>query len=226
MSAPLCAVPIKGTHIRIVKVDECGNPVTGTGSLIVVTKGFSQVQSEPQYEDGEEFVEKNADGDLCVNDKDGPILKRYQLTVDLCEVDPTAMAFVLDGRLLQEAVTITGTGFAIREGKPTTRFSLETWQRVAGPGACDESGVQRYIYNAWPNVGNAQMGPYTVENAKSTFQFIGETKAAGPGWESGPVPPTTWLPTGEIVDTDEHYAWNITTTDLPTEQCGPIPWPS
>src|SRR5688500_15274810 len=120
----ICAAPIQGSHLRIVAVDDCGVPITGAGALTVVTKGFVQVAMEPDYEDGEEFVERNADGELCVNQKDKPSLKRLQLTVDWCEVDPVLAAYVMSARLLDtESPAITGTGFALAEGEPDTKFS-------------------------------------------------------------------------------------------------------
>lgn len=217
----ICAAPIKGTHLRVVAVDDCGAPVTGSGALSIVTKGFVQVQMEPDYEEGEEFVERNADGELCVNQKDRPSLKRYQLTVDWCDVDPVLAAYVMSARLLDTAASpVTGTGWAMAEGEPANKFSMEVWQRVAGSGACDASGVQRYIYNAWPHVGNTMVGTYTIENGRSTLQFVGETFPASTLWGDGPGA-TSWLPVGEVVEADEHWLWNITTTALPTELCGP-----
>lgn len=221
----ICAAPIKGTHLRIVKVDICGNPVTGTSSLVITTKGFVQVQMEPDYEDGEEFFERNADGEACVNQKDAPTLKRMGLTVDFCEVDPVAAAYVLSARLLDTASSpTTGTGWAMSEGTPTNRFSLEVWQRVAGSGACDASGAQRYIYNAWPNVGNAKIGTYTIENGRSTLMFEAETAGAGTLWGNGPGTGTFWLPGAPSAPTAgslDHWLWNITTTAPPTAVCGP-----
>lgn len=217
----ICAAPIKGSHLRIVKVDDCGVPVTGAESLTIVTKGFVQAQMEPDYEDGEEFVERNADGELCVNQKDRPSLKRFSLTVDWCEVDPVLAAYVMSARLLDTASpAVTGTGWALSEGEPDNKFSMEIWQRVAGSGACDPSGVQRYIYNAWPHVGNVQVGSYTIENARSTLQFIAETFPASTVWGDGPGT-TTWLPAGTSVEDTDHWLWNITTEPPPTAVCGP-----
>lgn len=216
----ICGVPVKGTHLRIVKVDTCGVPVTGVDSLVVVTKGFVQVEMEPQYEDGEEFFERNADGQACLNQQDPPTLKRFQLSIDMCEVNPAATSYIVDGRLLTEGAAVTGTGFAAKEGEPLTRFSLEVWQRVGGSGACDASGVERFVYHAWPNVGDSQIGTYTIENGRSTLQFIALTRAASLLWGDGPGA-TSWLPAGEVVETGEHWLWNITTTPLPTESCIP-----
>lgn len=212
--------------MRIVRVDTCGIPVTGTGSLVVVTKGFVQVQNEPQYEDGEEFFERTADGTPCVNQKDDPVLKRFQLTIDFCEVNTTAFAYIASAReLTVNAAGVTGQGFAFAEGQPTNRYSLEVWQKVAGSGACDASGNQRYIYNAWPNLGASKVGSYTIENGRSTFQVMSETQAgsttAVTGWNDGPGSGTSWLPTGESVGAGEHWLWGVTTTAPPSPACNP-----
>lgn len=212
--------------MRVVRLDSCGLPVTGTGSLVVVTKGFVQVQNEPQYEDGEEFFERTADGTVCVNQKDDPVLKRFQLTIDFCEVNTTMLAFMTSAReLTSGGAGVTGSGFAFAEGSPSNRYSLEVWQKVAGSGACDATGAQRYIYNAWPNLGASKLGSYTIENGRSTFQLMSETQAgsttATVGWLNGPGSGTSWLPSGETLGTNEHWLWNVTTTAPPTAACNP-----
>ncbi len=226
MATSSCATPIKGTALRIVKLDACGNPVTGASSLVIVTKSFVQVQMEPQYEDGVEFFERTADGSICVNQKDDPALKRFNLTIDFCEVNVSGVAFVTSARELTLGAPTTGYGFAVSEGNPTNRFSLEVWQQVAGSGACDASGAQRYIYNAWPNVGAAKFGNYTIENGRSTLQITAETRAASAtaitGWLDGPGTGTSWLPAGITASSSEHWLWNITTTAPPTAQCSPL----
>jgi hypothetical protein len=222
-----CATPIKGTHIRVVKLDACGNPVTGTGSMSIVTKGFVQIQAEPQYEDGTEFFERTADGSVCVNQKDDPVLKRFQLTIDFCEVNTTLLAYMAGAReLTANAAGATGFGFAISEGVHSNRFGLEVWQQVAGSGACDPTGAQRYIYNAFTNCGAAKLGSYTIENGRSTFQVICETRApsaaATIGWLDGPGSGTSYLPTGETAGATEHWLWNVTTSAPPAPGCNPV----
>lgn len=212
--------------MRVVRVDACGIPVTGSGSLVIVSKGFVQVQNEPQYEDGEEFFERTADGTVCVNQKDDPVLKRFQCTIDFCEVNTTMFSYISSAReLTVGAAGVTGSGFAFAEGSPTNRYSLEVWQRVAGSGACDASGAQRYIYNAWPNLGASKIGSYSIENGRSTFQVISESQAgsttAVTGWLNGPGSGTSWLPTSETLGVGEHWLWNVTTTAPPTAACNP-----
>lgn len=214
-----CVTPIKGTHLRIIALDACGMPVTGTSGMVGVSSGFVQVQMEPDYEDGEEFFERTASGAACVNQKDDPTLKRMGLTVQMCEVNVSAISYIISARELTTGTPTTGTGFAVAEGNPTNRFSLEVWQEVAGAGACDASGNQRYIYHAWPNVGATQIGSYTIENGRSTFEFTSETKGAAATWDTQVG--STFLPAGQFVDTDEHWVWNVTTTAPPTVACDP-----
>jgi len=93
------------------------------------------------------------------------------------------------------------------------------WQEVAGAGACDASGQQRYIYNAWPNVGATQLGSYVVENGRSTLETTSETRGATAQWVA--LVGASYLPAGETIDPDEHWVWNVTTTPPPTIGCDP-----
>jgi hypothetical protein len=220
--ASTCATPIKGTVIRIVQEDSCGNPVTGASSHVVVTNLFTQVQMTPQYEDGTDFFERTADGVIGVNQKDPPILKRMSLQTDLLTVDPDMAPYVLSARELVTSAPVSGTGFGLSEGVSTAHYSMEVWQRVAGAGACTPGGQVQYIYNAWPHCYNTQVGTYTISNARSTLTFICDTAAASTLWLDGPGA-STWLPTGTpSAQTTEHWLWNITTNAPPTAACGSV----
>ena len=128
-----CATPIKGTAYRMVSLSSCGNPVTGTGGIQVVSKSFVQLAMAPEYEDGVEFFDRTADGTPCVNQMDDPTLKRMTNTLDICEINQTAAAYMATARELATGAPTTGTGFALSEGNSSNRFSFEMWQQVAGP---------------------------------------------------------------------------------------------
>ena len=174
---------------------------------------------EPQYEDGTEFFERTADGTACVNQTDDPTLKRMNLTSQFCEINVSAVTLLVSGRELTTGSPATGTGFAVAEGNPTRRYSLEVWQEVAGAGACDASGQQRYIYNAWPNVGATQVGAYPIENGRSMLEITSESRGASSLWLS--LVGDDYLPAGETIETDEHWVWNVTTSAPPTIACNP-----
>jgi len=176
----------------------------------------------PQYEDGTDFFEKTADGKVGVNQIDPPILKRMQLQVDLLSIDPDMMPSVLSARELVTSAPVSGYGFGLSEGAAAAHFSLEVWQRIAGAGACAAGGLEQFVYNAWPHCYNAQVGQYTIANARSGLTFQCDTKGAASAWGSGPGTGTKYLPaTGTTTAlTTEHWLWNITTNVPPVAACG------
>lgn len=214
-----CATPIKGLVARLVKVDACGNPVTGASSAVVVTKGFIQITPSPQYTEGEVQQQRLADGSFCVNEKDPPNLDRVQLSINWCVLDPDAIVIVTGERLLT-ASGVTGSGVAIGDGLVTARFSLEVWQKVSGRAACNSSGQQQYVYWAFPNVGNTMIQDFNFENAPLQLTTQHETDMAGPLWGDGPGSAGPWFESTAL--TDEHFLFNITTVAPPSPSCGAV----
>jgi hypothetical protein len=214
-----CATPIQARVARMIKLDVCGNPVTGSESAVVVTDGFVSIEPSPQYLDGEEHQQRKANGELCVYQKDPSQLTRVDLTTNFCVLDPDAIVVISGERLLTTG-GVTGTGVAYGEGLLTARHSLEVWQPIAGAGACDASGAQRFVYWAFMNAGNAKIQDFSFENAPFQFVTLVETKAVGPLWLSRSGA-SAWLG-DNTVDSTDHFLHNITTTPPPTATCGAV----
>lgn len=219
--ASLSGTPIKAAAMRIIKLDTCGNPVTGAGSGVVVTKGWISLAQSPQYQEGTEYTQMNVAGELCVNDKDAPAFKRHQLTLTWCIFCPDAISLITGEDLLTTG-SATGSGIAYGEGLVTARYSIEVWTPMAGAGACDPSGAQQFAYFGWPNVGNTMIGDSTIEQAPYQFTSTSETKAISPTWQSR-VGASAWLDSNTIA-LDRHSFTNITTTQPPAvpENCGAV----
>lgn len=218
-----CASVAQGTVLRLVKVNVCGAPVTGAESAVVVTAGYTRVVTDPQYEDGDVFRPKRADGLLCQN-KVGPnAYANANVTAAFCVADPDASAIVSGSRLITTG-GVTGTGAAYGYNNPQTHFSMETWQPVSGRGACDPlTGQQRYVYWAWPHVWNAKITQITIENGPLELAFDAMTEYPSALWGMGPGSGPYWL--DEVIDTTDYYddfLWNITTTPPPEvpDVCG------
>lgn len=209
--------PIKGRIMRVIALDQCGTPVTGSSSAQIVVSGFTKVTAKAQYDNGAEYIVKTADAALCVNEIDASILKRFELTADVCSIDPGLVATVVSpARLLTYSEAPTGTGFALAEGLSTNHFSLEVWQRVTGQGACDASGLQRYVYNAWPHLFDGKITDYTVEAAPSNLSFVANSKPVGLSWTVG----SSWLGAGAIQVVADHWYQNLTTVAPPVAASG------
>lgn len=219
--AATCVTPIKASVIRLIKLDSCGVPVTGASSAVVTFNGFISVSVTPDYEEGTEFVQKRADGSLCVVDKDPNELKRVGLEVEVCTMDPDFQVIASGERLLTTSAPVSGTGVAYGEGPLTARFSLELWQPISGAGACTPDGTQQYVYWLFGNVGNTMVGDFTFENDVFTYSFSAETKSWSTLWPLRIGALSTGLGTNTL-QTSEHFLWNITTTPPPVASCGAV----
>lgn len=217
------ATPIKAKVIRVVKLDVCGNPVTGASSAMVVAKGFTQVQVSPDYEEGQEFLTKLADGSACVNQKDPAFLKRSGIEAHFCVLSPDIIQLMTgETMIFTGAGSVTGSGIMFGTDVLDDRFSLELWQPVAGAGACDPTtGLPFYVYWAFPNVTNTKINDFTFENDVFDFTIAAETDGAGFLWGDGPGTPT-WLPAGTTVPAGKHMLFNITTTAPPAVTAGAV----
>jgi hypothetical protein len=215
--ASICAAAVLGRTLRITKTNECGVPITGAESAQIVSEGFVSIELAPEYEDGEEFFQRTASGQACVNRQGPPTLKYIELTNDFCEVDPDIPVVVWGARLLTTSAPVSGSGFAIGEGTVNAHFSLEVWQEVAGEGACDPAGNQLYIYHAFPHVRNGMLGEYTIENGVSTLQYVAQSGAASPLWTVG----SAYLD-GNTVVFGDHWVYNITSVAPPVATCGAV----
>lgn len=207
---------IKARRIRLTAVDACGAPVFGTDSCSIVSSGFVSVQLSAQIEDGEEFVVKNAWGEFCVNEKDESRIKRFDATIEFCEVDPEILALLTGGRTFVTGVepntTAVGGTFGESVGQD---FAMELWSKIAG-GQC--AGASQWIYWAIPHLKGGTIGDLSFENGplSMTVQNAG-SMGAGADWGAGLyddfVLPAALLST-------EHIGYTIVSSDPPSNTDG------
>lgn len=217
--ATRCAAPIQGTLMRIIRLDACGAPVTGDGSMIV-TEGFVQVEVTQQYQDGTEYVLRNAKGELCVNDVGPDQFQRADLSIQFCEVDPDIVGLITGTSIVTTGAPATGTGFWVQEGEVTSRFSLEVWQNVAGQACAEGQTTPQSVYWAFPNVGAGRFNDFTISDSVLEWSLSGRTKGANSVWGSGPGDAPDWI---SAVPVDAHFGFNIASLPLPDATgCGAV----
>lgn len=223
--ATQCFTPIKGKRIRVTQLDECGR-ITPT-SQSIVTDGFITVNLSGEIEDGNEILVRNANGAICINEKQSDSFKRLTVEIQFCDVNPSLMAVLTNA---QEYADYAGdvAGFTVAEGEMTGKFALELWTGLAGQ-ACGEGG-EASGYMLLPLVNAGTMGDLEIgaENA-ITFSLSNATTRGGNTWgtgpylvmndSTGPSPVAAYLPTP--LDSDDHLL--IVQTDLapPPAACEP-----
>lgn len=214
----VCESPIKGEVVRFTLLDRCGDPVFGPGSAQVTTDAWTEITASPNYEEGTRFLQRKANGQPCVNEQDPAFLNWVEQTTNLCTLDVDLIAMVFGAEPISSATDFVGVTFD--DGLLDARFSKEIWQPVAGEGACDSDGNQRWVYWAFPHEYNAQVQEMTFTNDVFTFSFTSMTKRVSPRWDIGDPwlaesPVATWGP-------GKHFAFSITSVQPPEPACGAV----
>lgn len=214
--ATQCFGVVRGKRVRVTELDVCGVPVTG-GSF-VVSDGFVSVELTSELEDGDEYIQKNADGKLCINERAPDSLKRLNVTVTWCNVDPDIINLITGYPL--EMDDSDAVGFRIQEGEADTRWALELWTGLTGAG-CDEEGNVQYGYFLLPLVTGSTLGDITIENANATFSTTGYTEGNS-GWGVGPynVVGSPAAPLSVAIDAIDHALIRTTEVAPPAAVCG------
>lgn len=169
--AVYCPKPIKACAVRATLLDACGAPVDTAIELNsqIVLADFITLSFSPDIETGEEFKQKNACGTYCVNETDCDILNGFDVTLELCGVQPHIMSMLLGGPVFKNAAGDTigmavpgATAVGTDSDLCSQKVLLEVWTKNAGGGACDTSGNslawQRWFF---PQVDNWQYGGET-----------------------------------------------------------------
>jgi hypothetical protein len=200
--------PIQGTRARIVRLDLCGAPVTGAGSLLVFD-GFVEVLGSPQYEDGTEYRLRNAAGQFCVQADGDDQFLRDDVDMRFCAICPDAVVITTGQELIVTGAPATGTGFWVKQGPITARWSLELW--AADPETC--TGEQaRYAYWAWPHLSAGRLSDFAVRDDVIEWRIRAKSKPANAAWGDGPGTGLAYI---NQVPADAHRGFNIVHLDPP-----------
>ena len=230
MSA-VCDTPVKGKMLRATKLDHCGVPVLGAGDwpVHVVTKGFVTVEYAPEFDDGEEIEQRDANGDSCVYEPARRRVKFYNVTVTACKVDPELYAmFTGMPILLDEDGVATGMRVTSRVNLGSA-VALELWSGTSMKKcASGASPRPRFGYFLLPQIIDGHVTDFTIENGASNFTLTGKA-VEGEGWGVGPF--DVYLRASGVAplmdpmtDADLlHLDW--TTLPPPTPTCGISPRP-
>jgi len=208
----------------MVRLDACGRPVVGPRSVLT-SKGFVSVSASADNEEGEEFLVKNACGEPCINEKDCSFLKRFNLTINFCKIDPAGVELTTGQRLVMDAAG-DGVGFGMGEEIMCDGgFSLELWQKLTNAD-CDAGGNPEWYYWSWPFITSGQLGDVTFENGPFQFSINAFTKkiATDDQWGTDNRGPFCVYAAGQGMVVGEHAANAITDVQPPDDACGLTPY--
>lgn len=185
MPTTKCFAQVRGSVIRVTRLDECGVPLVGMVST-AVSKRISTITIDKVAEDGSDIREKNFSDELCIVDDGYESLIGYSADVMLCGVDPDLISIFTGQPVVKNAAGDT-VGFDSETGIDLDGFgfALEMWTKIAG-GACNAQGARPWGYTVMPFLKGGTLGGFSVENAAIQFQIMGARTRDGNSWGAGP----------------------------------------
>lgn len=222
-----CFTPWKIPTIRVTQLNSCGVPQTGCTT--VVSNGIISVEMEPEYEERQDFFKKNGDGTFCVEATNPPILKWFNVTITMCNVDPDLVAIAAaEQRVYDDAAVPVAHGWSSDVGAAAnSNFALEGWTRLANTSTPCTGGVE-YGYGILPWISEGTIQAQTFQNDTVDLVIAGRTNSSSPwglgpymvDYSDNPVGSTTQIPLLTAIRSTEHRRFFTTRLAPPTAQCG------
>ena len=165
------ASSIAGVAIRVTALDTTGAIL----STAYVMESFISVSFTPEYEEGDEFVQKDANGNVCVSYKAPDTLKRVTLELAICNPDPEFTALTSGGVILTAAGGgEDSVGYAapqIGTNATPNGTALEVWSRAIKNGK--NTPTNPYWHWVFPYVILRPSGSRVIENGLLANTFEG-----------------------------------------------------
>jgi hypothetical protein len=165
--------------IRVTRLDASGNLLTEPGDSYT-TSAFLRASFTPEYEEGDEIVEKSADGTVCVSYKAPDTLKRITMELAMCEPDPELTALLSGGLLLRKNFgtfaspdneSIGWAAPAVGDDPAGNGVAIEVWSFAVKDGK--RATTNPYFYWVFPYAKLRQSGDRVIENGMLATTFEG-----------------------------------------------------
>jgi hypothetical protein len=169
------AASVQGVAIRVTRLLASGDLIP-TESY--TSKSFIRVSFTPEYEEGDEITEKNADGTICVTFKAPDTLKRVTMEIAVCDPDPVISQLLSGGVLLvgdvgTPAVTepLGWASAQVGEDVSGNGVAVEVWSRAIVNGK--PAHPNPYFHWIFPYTKTRLSGDRVIENGLLANTFDG-----------------------------------------------------
>lgn len=180
------ASSVAGMAIRLTRLQASGALVTGP-SASYVTKKFVSLGFTPEYETGDEFTTKAADGSVCVTWKAPDTLKRVTLSIALCDPDPEFTEMIAGGTLLSSGGSSVGYKAPLVGVDATPNgVAIEVWSIANVNGR--QAATNPYWHWVFPYAQMHQAGERAIQNDLLATSFEG-WGVGNVGFGDGPAAP-------------------------------------
>src|ERR1700751_555027 len=219
-----CYAQVRGSVIRVTRLDACGNPDPGA-SAVVVSKKISTVTVAEVTDSGTNVRERNFADELCIVDDAFDTVIGYTVETALCGVDPDLISLFTGQPVVKNAAgDVVGFDSMTGIDMDGFGFAIEIWSRIAN-SACGPSGHRPWGYTVFPFLKGGRLGGFSFQNGAVQFTVSSAQTRDGNGWGVGPFdvdrdlsgnPAPLHTPLAENVP----YRNILVTLDPPAASCG------
>ena len=173
------AASIQGVSIRVTRLDAAGTLLNNPGDSYT-TSAFMRVSFTPEYEEGDEIVEKSANGTICVSYKAPDTMKRVTMELAICEPDPELTNLMSGGLLLRKNLgtfaspdrkSIGWAAPAVGDDPAGNGVAIEVWSFAVAGGK--RAASLPYFHWIFPYARLRQSGDRVIENGMMASTFEG-----------------------------------------------------
>lgn len=219
---------VRGSVIRVTRLDGCGNPDPGD-SAVVVSKRVSTITVDEVSEEGESIRDRDFSGALSVVDDAYAEVVGFTVDTTFSGVDPELITMMTGQPVVKNAAgDVVGFDATSDIDLDGFGFAIEIWSKIAG-NACDISGNRPWGYTVFPFLKGGRLGGFSFESGSAVqFQMTGAQTRDGNGWGVGPfdvdrdvagAPAPLFTPLGERA----HFRNILVTLDPPAPSVAAFP---
>jgi hypothetical protein len=223
----VCHSVIRAPAARVTRLGPCGE-ILDTGCDMATTESFVDITLTKVYQERQDALQLNANGDICVDKPKFPILRWYEVTITFCGVDPELFNIVsAEPLVLNDATVPESIGWCtLPDSAGASNFALEFWTGTEDEG-CDDDEMD-FGYGVLFRITQGTIGDVTINNGVINFTVTGITRP-GNQWGVGPynvivneTGPNAGLPGPMLVaaNPDAHKCFFWTKLPPPEGVCG------
>lgn len=185
--ASVCHSVVRAPAARVTRLGACGELPTASsnGCDFATTESIVEITLNKVYQERQDALQLNANGDICVDKPKCPILRWFEVTVSFCQVDPELFNIIsAEPLVLNDAASPQAVGWdTMPESACASNFALEFWVGTEDEGCDDDNLV--YGYGVLPRIVQGTIGNITINNGVINFTVTGITRGANQ-WGEGP----------------------------------------
>lgn len=174
--------------MRLTKLAENGAPLVGAENSYR-TSSLVQMESGLEYEDGDEIVQKNGAGVVCLTYKAPDTLKRGTISsLQICQPDPYVLQFLQGGRVLEGDTGNLGYGapeVGVESNPNGVSIELVTHAIVDGAKA-------GYFWWVHPRAFVRTSGGWVKSGSDPLLPEFEGNSTQNPNWGDGPQNDWVW----------------------------------